>query len=380
VFVEGFIHAPGVEPEPILIGLPLSLFMLAAATSMAFLGPLLDRLDRRHTFLIGSLLATAGLVGMGLAQSYYEVVFWRVVSGVGYGLNFVACQAYVFDRTTRAGRAGGISMFVGGIMTADICGPAIGGIMADRIGFSWTFLLGGAIALIAGALVYRLMEPPRQRLLPARRTSLAAGFGAIATNWRFWFLLLFAAAPAKLILTGFLFYQAPLYLTALGSSQSEIGRFIMTYGIAALVLTSVFSYWADRFQAHGLLIVTGGILTGLGMLPSLFGESPGRVLLAIIGLGIGQSMSIPALFVVVTRVARHEIDAVGQASVLGIFRLVERLGAATGPFAMAALLGVASNATAMGIAGVFAVLTAVIFGTVFLSVGYERDRGLAAAD
>ena len=380
VFVEGFIRGPGFAPEPILIGLPLSLFMLAAATSMAFLGPLFDRLDRRHTFLIGSLLATAGLVGTGLAQSYYEVVFWRVVAGIGYGLNFVACQGYVFDRTTRAGRAGGISMFVGGIMTADICGPAIGGIMADRIGFSWTFLLGGAIALMAGALVYRLMEPPRQRLLPARRASLLAGLGATATNWRFWFLLLFASVPAKLILTGFLFYQAPLYLTALGSSQSEIGRFIMTYGIAALALTSLFSYWADRMQAHGLLIVAGGILTGLGLLPSLFEESPDRVLLAIIALGVGQAMSIPALFVVVTRVAQHEIEAVGQASVLGIFRLVERLGAATGPFAMAALLGVASNASAMAIAGIFAVLTAVIFGTVFLSVGYERDRGLAAAD
>ena len=380
VFVEGFLRVPGSRPEPILIGLPLSLFMLAAAVSMAFLGPLFDRLDRRHTFLIGSLLATAGLVGTGLAQSYYEVVLWRVVAGIGYGLNFVACQGYVFDRTTRAGRAGGISMFVGGIMTADICGPAIGGIMADRIGFSWTFLLGGAIALIAGALVYRLMEPPRTRLLPARRASLAAGLGAMSTNWRFWFLLLFAAVPAKVLLTGFLFYQAPLYLTALGSSQSEIGRFIMTYGIAALALTSFFSHWADRMQAHGLLIVAGGILAGLGMLPSLFGESPGRVLLAILALGVGQAMSIPALFVVVTRVAGHEIEAVGQASVLGIFRLIERLGAAAGPFAMAALLGVASNATAMAIAGIFAVLTAVIFGTVFLSVGYERDRGLAAAD
>jgi predicted MFS family arabinose efflux permease len=154
----------------------------------------------------------------------------------------------------------------------------------------------------------------------------------------------------------------------------------MTYGIAALGLTWLFSYWADRAQAHGLLIVAGGILAGLGMLPSLFGESPGRVLLAIITLGLGQAMSIPALFVVVTRVARREIEAVGQASVLGIFRFVERLGAAAGPFAMAALLGVASHATAMAIAGLVAVLTAVIFGTVFLSVGYERDRGLAEAD
>jgi predicted MFS family arabinose efflux permease len=380
VYIESFLQTPGFAEKPILIGLPLSLFMLAAAASMGFLGPLLDRLERRHTFLIGSLLATAGLVGTGLAQSYYDVVLWRVVAGVGYGLCFVACQGYVFDRTTRAGRAQGISMFVGGIMTADICGPAIGGIMADRIGFSWTFLLGAMIALISGALVYRLMEPPRVRLLPARRISLAAGLGAIAANWRFWCLLLLAAVPAKVVLTGFLFYQAPLYLTALGSSQSEIGRFIMTYGIAALALTPLFSYWADRVQAHGLLIVAGNILTGLGMLPSLFGETPGRVLLAVLALGIGQAMTIPALFVVVTRVARREIEAVGQASVLGIFRLVERLGAAAGPFAMAALLGVASQATAMAIAGIFAVLTAVIFGTVFLSVGYERERGLAAAE
>jgi predicted MFS family arabinose efflux permease len=271
-------------------------------------------------------------------------------------------------------------MFVGGIMTADICGPAIGGILADRIGFSWTFLLGGAVALISGALVYRLMAPPQTRLVPARRASLATGLRVVRTNWRFWFLLLLAAVPAKMILTGFLFYQVPLYLTALGTSQSEIGRFIMTYGIAALALTSFFSYWADRTQAHGLLIVAGGILAGLGMLPSLFGQGPSRVLLATLALGVGQAMSIPALFVVVTRVARREIEAVGQASVLGIFRLVERLGAAAGPFAMAGLLGIASHATALALAGIFSILTAVVFGTVFLSVGYQRDSGLAAAE
>ena len=48
---------------------------------------------------------------------------------------FVAAQGYVLDRTGTQNRAQGFALFIGAIMVATVCGPSIGGILADNIGF-----------------------------------------------------------------------------------------------------------------------------------------------------------------------------------------------------------------------------------------------------
>ena len=43
--------------------------------------------------------------------------------------------------------------------------------------------------------------------------------------------------PAKIILTGFLYYLAPMYLAHLGNSQSATGRIMMLYGLMMVLMT-----------------------------------------------------------------------------------------------------------------------------------------------
>jgi MFS family permease len=386
---------PGIADPAFLVGAPISLFMLVGAFTMAFGALWSDTAGRRRTFATGAIISTIGLVGTALAGSFVELLVWRALSGMGYGLTFVACQGYVIDRTTPANRAQGVSMFVGGVLAADICGPAVGGgILADRIGFEATFLIGAGVAALAGVLVFRLMDAgPPTWVRAESRPSIRAGLAGALGNWRFVALILLAGMPSKLILTGVLFYLVPLQLTALGSTQPEIGRIAMAYGIAALLLTPIFALIADRSQAHGAMVGLGGIVSGIGMLPVLFAEDAGSVFVAVLLLGLGQAMSLSSLLTFAARVAHAEIARLGQAPVLGTFRLFERIGSALGPFVVAAFVVDFGYAGAMALAGVVAIATAVVFSTVFLIAGMEpepafaemppidrRDRAVTTAD
>ncbi len=185
--------------------------------------------------------------------------------------------------------------------------------------------------------------------------------------------MVLAAIPAKLLLTGFVFYLVPLLLTEVGASQSETGRIVMSYGIAAFLLGPVFARAADRLRAHGVMVCAGGIISGAALLPILFAQSSSWVLVAVVGLGIGQAMSIASLLAVVTLVAARELQQLGQAPVLGAFRLLERLGAAAGPFVAAAGTASLGLAGTMAGLGAFGVLSAVLFGALFLIAGYEPE-------
>jgi MFS family permease len=81
---------------------------------------------------------------------------------------FVAAQGYVLAHSTLHNRATSFSTFVGAIMVATVCGPSIGGILADNLGERWTFALAAVLALSSLASIRLLPthgpRPPHRAL------------------------------------------------------------------------------------------------------------------------------------------------------------------------------------------------------------------------
>ncbi|NJN45733.1 MAG: MFS transporter [Candidatus Competibacteraceae bacterium] len=276
--------------QHVLISLPLSAFMLGVALTMPFAGPWCERIGYRKAFVSGATLASAGLIGTGIASGFYDLIAWRVCSAIGYAIMFAACQGYVVEKTQADNRAQGVAVFVGGIMVAAICGPAIGGMLADRIGYTWTFFVGAALAACSAWLAYGLMLPgERRQQAQSQRSGIRwTNFRTVINEPRFMVLMVFAAIPAKLLLSGFLFFLVPLLLANLGSNQSEIGRIVMTYGLAGVLLMPVCARLADRFNAHGFMVGSGGVIAGAGMIPIVFFPNSSLVLLGVVLVRCGS--------------------------------------------------------------------------------------------
>ena len=88
--------------------------------------------------------------------------------------------------------------------------------------------------------------------------------GGLLLNRRFMTVTALAAVPAKVLLTGMCFYLVPLYVVSIGSSQSVVGRILMVYAIAMVVLSPIAAAIAATRGRMELLVGVGLTTSGLG--------------------------------------------------------------------------------------------------------------------
>jgi MFS family permease len=359
----------GISPG-FIMGLPIMVFMLIVALSQPLLGGWSDRVGERKALLVGGLIALLAHLGTTFAFGVYDLLVWRAMAGVAWGIMFVGCQGIVLKSTSGATRTRGLAFFVGIIMISSACGPALGGILAEGIGFRGVLGLSSLLVLGAIGLTWRHIpdgasQNPRDR--PTVRQLLA-----LLGNGRFVMFLLTAAMPSKIILIGFCFYLIPLYMPMLDSSSAMAGRLIMLYAIMMVLLVPLASRWAVRPNRHWMFVVIGLLLSGLGgLMPLLLPPFIGVIALVAL-LGVGQAFSIAPQTAMVPELCPEQVRQLGESTVLGIYRLIERIGNALGPLVAALLLHWFSfPQTFAGIGGLLLV-SAVIFGLTFLWAGSGR--------
>lgn len=332
------VPVPGLSPQ-IVIGLPIALFMLIVAVGQPFLGAWSERIGRRRAMLTGALFGTIGFAATAFAHNLLDLLLWRAICALGYGMVFVAAQGYVLDHTGPKNRTQGFALFVGAIMVATICGPSIGGILADNVGYRLSFILSAVLCALS---VFAMRVLPgaegRGNAPRAERPPTLSDFGRLLINRRFMTLSGLAAVPAKIILTGVCFYLVPLYIVSIGSTQSMAGRMLMVYAVMMVLIVPVAARYADRIERRDLLVAAGLCLSGLGGFLLLLSDNFLMVFGVVFLLGLGQSISIAVQGTLVSELCRDEIREFGDGSVYGTYRLLERLGNVAGPLLAGALV------------------------------------------
>ena len=230
--------APWLGPDAV-VSLPITLFMLVWALSQPSGALWSDRVGRRSAIMLGAVMGAGGLALTSVSVSLYDLMLWRMVTALGYGLVLISAQGAVVDHTRPAQRAAGMATVIGGLLAAGVCGPLLGGIIADQVGFRPTFVVGAILALAAALTVAALVPRGMKRdatAAPPVVFSWAALFSLMG-NGRFLAVSLFSAIPTKIAATAFLFYLLPLFLTAEGASKADIGRVQMLYFLAFILMS-----------------------------------------------------------------------------------------------------------------------------------------------
>jgi MFS family permease len=331
------VNVPGVSPQ-VVIGLPIMLFMLIVALGQPYLGAWSERVGRRKAMLIGAAIATVGFLATALAYNLYDLLVWRSLCALGYAMVFVAAQGYVLDRTGQTNRAQGFALFIGAIMVATVCGPSIGGILADNLGFRMAFAVSAVMSFLSILAILRL--PVNDVRAPAARPSRPPRLRevmALIVNRRFMTLTGLAAMPAKIILTGVCFYLVPLYIVSLGNTSAMAGRMLMVYAVMMVMIVPLSARLSDASLRRDRYVSVGLIISGLSGLLLLLSDSVLVLFGVVFLLGLGQALSIAAQSALVAEHCQEEIRVYGNDAVYGVYRLLERMGNALGPL-MASLL------------------------------------------
>ncbi|MBI5592726.1 MAG: MFS transporter [Deltaproteobacteria bacterium] len=344
----------------IVLGVPISAYMLLFAISILFAGNWSDKVGWYKPLIAGGLLNAIGLVTTPLCLDFYQLVMVRALAATGFGLFFMGCQRFVIDNTSAENRSPGMAAFAAAYFSGSICGTVIGGMLADRIGFGNVFYVSGSVSVLAlyfVIILFQRNEMPLGQVIRER-----SGFSEILhviKDREFSAIVFLQAIPAKIILVGYLIYFVPLYLKKIGTLQSSIGRVVMCYGLAMVFLGPIFSNYFDRLAYRKYHLFAGGVISGLSMIAYYFYSGFGPTLFVVVMLGVSHSLSVSSQAALISET--DTVKNAGAGTGMGVFRFWERLGNVLGPIVMGFLIaraGYESSAVALGI---FSVVCSILY-------------------
>jgi EmrB/QacA subfamily drug resistance transporter len=242
-------------------------------------GKLADLLGRRTIFIVGLLIFTGASLWCGLAGGASSLIAARTVQGVGAALMNPATLSIITATFPPRQRGTAIGIWAGVSALALAFGPLVGGVLTQKISWSWIFFINIPIGIL-GVLAARIFidetkdTSVEQRLdLPGLLTSgiglLALTYGLIETNDHAWgstrvltlFAIAIVALAAFVVLE--LRQRAPMLDLSLFRDSSFSGANTVMF-LVGLAMFGIFFYNSLFLQR---ILHYGAIKTGATFLP-----------------------------------------------------------------------------------------------------------------
>lgn len=130
-------------------------YMIAAATALLFTENLATFIGYPYTFLSGLFLFTFSSFLCGLAQNLPQMIFFRVMQGIGEAFIAASAQTILFAAYPLEKRGFAMGLFGLGVSFAPALGPTLGGLITEHLSWRWIFFVNvpiGILNLVAGFL------------------------------------------------------------------------------------------------------------------------------------------------------------------------------------------------------------------------------------
>jgi len=347
----------------VVISLPLAGYLIAIMAGSPYTRPLADRFGHRKLILLAVVPTIAAHIGLYLSTNVIEIVLYRTIAGFGYAIVTLACQDYVIDVVPKALRTRSLGIYSGVLFAGIFCGTAMGGVLADRLGYDAVFLVSAVLVLVSGLFVYRLL--PGQRLAQSTATQAAdrtsSSIWAPLRSYRFSSLIFGIAIPANVLTQAFISYLVALYLNELGASSADTGRTLMVFFLMIAFMGPAAARLTDGRFDPALVVVLGAIVSGLALLMGAAWESQLGIFMAVWIAGIGHGMVRGPQVSVAMSIAEADLAYLGSNAVLGSLRTLERGGSIIGLVLIALLSSYLGYAVAIGAMGVLVLAGSAVF-------------------
>jgi len=283
---------------------------------------------------------------LGATTFALALVVLRMAAGAANVSIRLSRQTYITRRVARQVRGRSMALIGGAFRLSMFVGPLLGGVLADTIGFAWTFLVAG---LLSGAgLVPALLS--RRDPLPALdgRERPARPAPLLASLRRHLRLLLTAGVVPLLVMTARegRYVVLPLIGDDLGLSAAGVGAVVAIGTAADLLLFPVAGWIMDRWGRLAAMIPAFGLIA-VGLLLLGVADSTSAVIVAGVVMGVGNGLSAGTMLTLGSDLA--PADATSQ--FLAGIAVMQDIGRITGPLVVGLVgawlgLGAASIALA----------------------------------
>ncbi|MFK5584929.1 MFS transporter [Serinicoccus sp. LYQ131] len=326
-------------------------------------GALVQRLGERPVYLTGLLIVAASSFATAFAQTYWQLLVFRSLGGIGSTLFTISAIALLVRLAPPTIRGRVSSLWGSSFILGSMLGPVLGGLIAGW-GTRVPFVVY-AVALVIASLVVavglggaRLRAAPEDADRPtlsvrealrdkAYRAALACG---VANGW------------ANL---GVRMAVVPLLAAAVLDEPWVAGATLTTAAAGTAVTLQITGRLADRLGRRPLIIagmVTSGIslgLLGLAVAPGIEGATALTLLLGLsLVSGIGAGLVNPAQQAAVADIVGNERKG---GTVLSTYQMATDVGVIAGPVLIGLVVDLAGFGAALAVTGVVAVLGGLVW-------------------
>jgi EmrB/QacA subfamily drug resistance transporter len=242
-------------------------------------GKLADLLGRRRIFIVGLVIFTASSLVCGLATSAGLLIGARAVQAVGAAMMNPATLSIITTTFPPRLRGTAIGIWAGVSAMALAIGPLVGGILTEKVNWSWIFFINVPIGAL-GVLAARLFidesrdTSAEQRLdLPGLLASgiglFALTYALIATNHHAWTstLVLSLFAVAAVSLAAFVLLELRQRIPMLDLSLFRNATFAGSNTVMLLVGVAMFGIFFFNSLFIQNILGYSAIQTGATFLP-----------------------------------------------------------------------------------------------------------------
>jgi MFS transporter, AAHS family, 4-hydroxybenzoate transporter len=159
--------------ERAALGPALAASLLGMALGAAGIGALGDRWGRRRTLLLSTALFGIATLLAASATSVATLAAWRFVTGIGLGGALPTATALIAEFSPRRLRSQAIGAVQVGVPIGGMIGAALAAELIPIYGWRSVFVVGGALPVLAAAIMYFLL-PESPRFLATRSRSAPA--------------------------------------------------------------------------------------------------------------------------------------------------------------------------------------------------------------
>lgn len=252
-------------------------------------GWLSSKFGRKNYFAASIILFTVSSVLCGISTNVWELVFFRVIQGIGGGGLLSTAQAILIETFPKEDIGLANAIFGVGVIIGPTIGPALGGYITDNYSWPWIFYINVPIGIIATICTLAFIKEPAEKMKTGRMDwfaiiFLAVGIGALQVvlekgEKEDWFETTYIIILTVLAVVGLvafvwreLIVKNPVVDLSIMKHRSfavgSIFNFILGFGLfASVFVVPVFAQNILGFTATdtGYLMMPGSIVTGIMM-------------------------------------------------------------------------------------------------------------------
>jgi DHA1 family multidrug resistance protein-like MFS transporter len=350
------LYAKSFDVSYTLATLAISIYAIGRLCTNLPVGVLGDRIGRRPVLLAGAFILTVSAFLCAYAGSFWELVLYRLLQGVGSSMWQTMRATMLQDILQPEERGRILGYFQAFVLIGSSAGPTIGGVVAETWGIRAPFYAYGLGGLASFVLSYLLIaEPERVRHHQTDQPREAHGYswavvGRLLKNVNFAAACI-ATFTTFFMRTGLRSTLIPLYGDGeLQLTTAEIGYAISFSTFTNLFITIPIGYALDRFGRKAILVPS---LLASAMVAVLFPFTTDFLQLAVVcvllGLSTGGGGQAP--LALASDATMHEPHGLS----MGLYRVFGDIGFIIGPLMVGVL------ADAYGLRSPFYAIALLIF-------------------